>query len=162
MDELVTRAKLPIRYTYRAVGSSTGQKEFINADDNDNNNNAAAAPAADFGSGDIPLSTAQHDLLTAANVEVMHLPVFVGAVAVFHSVPLHAGHHFPLNMTGCLLARIYTGEITDWSHDDIRALNPNMNIGAALPIQVARRVKGSSSTSAFTEVCACVRVLIWR
>jgi ABC-type phosphate transport system substrate-binding protein len=146
MGELMTRSKVPLRLTYRAVGSTTGQEEFINSDN-------IKTPAADFGSGDIPLSTTQFQALAAASIDILHFPVLVGAVAIFHSVPTLDSA--PLNMTGCLLARIYTNDVLDWSDPDIVALNPNMELpkGGSLPIAVARRIKGSSSTAAVTEVC---------
>ena len=48
MDTLMKQAKLPIRMTYRGVGSSTGQAEFMGT--------AGLSPFNDFGSGDIPFS----------------------------------------------------------------------------------------------------------
>jgi ABC-type phosphate transport system substrate-binding protein len=47
MDELSVRAKIPVRLTYRAVGSSTGVAEFVGE-------GAGLAPLNNFGAGDIP------------------------------------------------------------------------------------------------------------
>ncbi|CAJ1358616.1 unnamed protein product, partial [Effrenium voratum] len=49
---MMVRAKKDVRLTYRAVGSSTGQKEFSQLSDTDFN-----ASLSDFGSGDIPMSS---------------------------------------------------------------------------------------------------------
>ena len=153
MDEFMTRTKQPVRMTYRAVGSTTGRLEFINQ----------PAPAADFGSGDIPLTTEQWQGLQTAGATSLHLPVLVGAVGIFHSVPIddESSASPPLNLTACILARIYTGKLTDWSDREVTELNPNLELqsNGKLPVKVARRVQGSSSTSAFTAVCVLVLVL---
>jgi len=129
------RAKLPTRMTYRAVGSSTGQKEFIG--------NTTFYPSNAFGSGDIPISTAKFDELQAANVGIVHLPVVLGAISLFHSVPNVPQGESGLNLTSCLIARIFKREITDWLHPDIAAINANLrNLAgtSSVPITVARRV----------------------
>jgi ABC-type phosphate transport system substrate-binding protein len=142
MAELTALAKIPVHLTYRAVGSTTGQIEFVN--------NNEAIPAADFGSGDLPLTKDRFDGLTGATMEMMHLPIIVGAVSFFHNVPGVVG----LNMTGEILARIYTYDITDWSHADIKKINPHMVLADAADttVMMTKRAKGSSSTAAATEV----------
>lgn len=52
MEDIEARTKLPVRLTYRGVGSSTGIDEFIN----DFN---ATTPMAHYGMSEIPLSTEQ-------------------------------------------------------------------------------------------------------
>ena len=50
MDMMEEQAKLPLFMTYRAVGSSTGQKEFTGQEEN------GFQPYNHFGAGDIPLT----------------------------------------------------------------------------------------------------------
>ena len=141
LDKFEDRSKHPIRGTYRAVGSTTGIAELINGYDPEK-------PASDFGSGDLPLNKTVYDRFVAENIEVLHLPVFLGAVSFFHSVPVTR-----LNLTGCLLARIFKRDITEWNHEEIVELNPELDELESLPsITVARRVRGSSSTAAMTNV----------
>ncbi|GKZ00927.1 hypothetical protein MPSEU_001044200 [Mayamaea pseudoterrestris] len=132
--------RFPSRLTYRGVGSTIGQEEFIN------NFNVDESPVA-FASGDIPILTSDYKKLKNKGIEVMHLPILLGAVSVFHTVPVAAPYQ--LNLTSCLLAKIYMGEIPRWSHPSIAKLNPNMQ--ADMPIHVVVRDAGSSSTSSFTE-----------
>jgi ABC-type phosphate transport system substrate-binding protein len=143
MEKLQARSRHPIRLTYRAVGSTTGQVEFVN--------NGETESVIDFGSGDIPLTA---DNYNQADGEVIHLPVLLGAVSFFHSVEDANGMTVPkLNLTACALAKIYTGEITQWTHSDIKALNPNLNLpNNGNGITVARRNSGSSSTESVTKV----------
>ena len=143
MNELESQSKLPLRMSYRAVGSTTGQKEFLN---NDN----AVESATYFGSGDLPMTAERYKTLSDLGVEMVHLPAFIGAVSWFHNV--EGVHH--LNLTAEILADIYSFEITDWNDDRIKEHNPNMNLpaGADTTIVPVRREHGSSSTSAATEV----------
>ena len=137
--------RFPSRLTYRGVGSTIGQEEIINALNSDE------APVA-FASGDIPIPTADYKKLKDENIEIMHLPILLGAVSVFHTVPIAAPYQ--LNLTSCILARIFMGEIPHWSHPSIKELNPNMQ-AENMPIHVVVRDAGSSSTSSYTEVRRC-------
>eukprot|EP00962_Isochrysis_galbana_P003340 scaffold927_cov135-Isochrysis_galbana.AAC.1 len=140
-DIMEARAKEPLHMTYRAIGSSTGMQEFVGP-----NSNFVAQ--ADFGAGDIPMSSVRFAQLVANNREMLHVPVAIGAIALFHSVPESELGGQPLSLDACLIARIYAGDITTWNHPDILAENPTLT--ATAPIKVAHRVEGSSSTSGFT------------
>jgi len=153
METMQARSKLPLRFTYRSVGSSIGLEEFINEGN-------PTRSALDFGSGEIPLSHEEWTDFQKKNVTVLHLPALFGAVSFFHSVPDTPN----LNLTSCLLARIFMRDITDWAHPDIREINPDLSklfdvdenfdsLGASLRIRVARREEGSSNTNAITQVC---------
>ena len=142
MEDFTDQIKSPVKMTYRAVGSSTGMREFVN--------NNSTTPAADFGSGDVPLSKTYWDGLKANNIEVLQLPILLGAVSVFHNVPIDE-ENVGLDLDACLLARIFKRDITTWGHPDIVARNAFLD-GSDLPITVVRRVRGSSSTASVTGV----------
>lgn len=106
METMSGQTKIPIRGTYRSTGSGTGVKEFIGN---------VTRPYNHFGSSDYPLPKENFEALANAGVEMVHLPVVMGAVAVFHSLPLaKEDASTNLNLTSCLIARIYKGEIEDW------------------------------------------------
>ena len=114
-------------------GSSTGQKDF-QADENH------------FGAGDIPFKEANHTLISTTNGKpFFHIPFQLGAIGIFHSVPDSAGKKVELD--ACTLAKIFSRTIKYWDHEDIKKLNPTLNIPANQAIKVATRTKGSSSTS---------------
>ncbi|CAB9521916.1 Phosphate-binding protein PstS [Seminavis robusta] len=152
MEEMQARSKIPLRMTYRSVGSSIGLEEFVNEFN-------PLRSADDFGSGEIPLSEEQWQGFQDANVTVLHLPTLFGAVTFFHSVPDMPS----LKLTSCLLARIFMREIKDWAHPDIREINPGLDklfssishnansLGKTLRIRVARREEGSAGTDAITQ-----------
>ena len=137
MDKIMTQAKIPIKMTYRAVGSSTGQAEFVGDE---------VLPDNHFGSGDIPLSDEDFNKFPAGSV--LHLPIVLSAISFFHSVPTGGEK---LNLTPCVLAKILNRDITDWTSAEILELNPNLNLPGPYPITVAHRVKGSSSTASITQ-----------
>jgi ABC-type phosphate transport system substrate-binding protein len=147
MEDFMDQAKLPLHMTYRAVGSSTGIAEF--------SNNFSATPANDFGSGDLPLPVETYDGLRDAGIQVVQLPFVLSAVSFFHNVP---GVE-KLDLDACLLARIFNRNITVWGHEDIVARNADLE-GSTLPISVARRVFGSSSTASITSVSLLCCVIL--
>eukprot|EP00913_Durusdinium_trenchii_P028567 g26793.t2 len=145
MKVMEERARVPLFLTYRAVGSGTGQKEFVG--------NAANMykSYSHFGAGDIPMSSTHYTTLMGQSPpeSMVHLPLALGAIAVFHSVPSgEVGGALALD--ACLLAKIFDGQITTWDDAEIKAQNPNMQVPAGQKITVYRRNLGSSSTGGLT------------
>jgi phosphate transport system substrate-binding protein len=136
---MTARAKFAVHATYRAVGSSTGQKEFLGA----SNGNVALNH---FGSGDIPMTADRYSAVAAAGRTMVHVPFAVGGIGVFHSAPVGGA---TVDLTACVLAKIFSAQITMWDDAEIAALNAGVTL-PSLPIKVVHRVKGSSSTAGFT------------
>merc|ERR1719181_43755 len=78
----------------------------------------------------------------------MQIPLFLGAISIFYN---NEGGTVPsgLKLDACLLAGIFSGQITDWNHADITKANPGKVPSGK--IVVVHRVKGSSSTSGTTS-----------
>ena len=92
------RARFPVHATYRAVGSSTGQKEFLGA----SNGNKALNH---FGAGDIPMSADRYNAVVAASRTMVHVPFALGGIGVFHSAPVGGAS---VHLTACVLAKIFS------------------------------------------------------
>ena len=137
---MTARAKVPVHATYRAVGSSTGQKEFLGATTNGNK------ALNHFGSGDIPMTKERYDAVAAAGRTMVHVPFAVGGIGVFHSAPVGGA---TVDLDACVLAKIFSAQITMWDDAEIKALNADVTL-PSLAIKVVHRVKGSSSTAGFT------------
>lgn len=148
MESLKEQSDVPLHMTYRAVGSSQGIEEFTAQFDSSNGANIVPV----FGSGDIPISTVAYETTknaTTGESQMYHLPVLIGAISFFHSVPGYEN----LKLNACILSQIYQLQITQWGDDAIIDLNPEMPTAARnTPIIVARRIEGSSSTYSSTEV----------
>jgi len=75
----------------------------------------------------------------------------LSAVSFFHNIPGVPSGDQGLNMTACLLSRVFSRDITTWDDPDILEINPNLNVDENYPIFVGRRVLGSSSTYSITH-----------
>lgn len=145
--DLLLRSRRPL-----VSGSGTGQSDFIGDEPP-----TAGGNYNHFGSGDIPFDS---DDFAAANVvhsQFIQVPFVIGGIAFFHSVPASYGE---IDLDACLLAKIFSRDITVWNHADIVLLNPAL---ASLdqPITVARRVEGSSSTSLITKYLNAECPTVW-
>jgi len=137
MDQFMNSVKEPVKMTYRAIGSSGGQAEFIGDGMTSDNH---------FGAGDIPFDA--EDFAAFPQGSVVHFPFVLGAISFFHSVPVENG---ALELNSCLLAKIFNRDITDWTDPAILDVNPGLDLPSPYPIHVARRVQGSSSTASITQ-----------
>merc|ERR1719401_1365660 len=81
---------------------------------------------------------------------MVHIPFALGALSVFHSVPMTKVGSRELKLDACLLAKIFAGTITTWDHEDIKAQNPGLPVPAGTTIKVGHRTHGSSSTGGVT------------
>jgi len=150
MGTLESQTKIPVNLGYRAVGSSTGYKEFVGIDlgSNPYPNDMPYVAKNDFGSGDIPIPTNYYDALQQnGNRTIMQLPFVAGAIAIFYNN--NDGAVPNLQLEPCTLAKIFSGAITNWNDADIQSLN----VGTTLPdlsITVVHRQLGSSSTAGLT------------
>jgi phosphate transport system substrate-binding protein len=100
----------------------------------------------DFGCSDAPMKKDQLEKARAAGGEVVHVPLIMGAVAIVYHVPEVPA----LRLNGTVLADIYLGKIIKWNADQVKALNPGVNL-PDLPITPVYRAEGSGTTNIFTE-----------
>ena len=50
----------------------------------------------------------------------VHIPLALGAIAIFHSVP-NGEIGGSLKLDACLLAKIFSGAVDTWDHPDVKA-----------------------------------------
>jgi hypothetical protein len=167
MNEFMYSSSIPIRMTFRAVGTATGIDEFINDTINyilshQNNETSTSNHRIDslpiFGIGDYSLSTEEYIIanlivtddddnigfeVLSNDSNIIQLPIVAGAVNFFHNVPKIN----EFNLNACLLARIFTLDITSWDHPDLLKQNPN-SLLPSLPNKVIVRDRKSGSVLA--------------
>ena len=170
------RSQIMTRLTYRAVGSSTGQKEFLGAENDGYDARDplveinSHVPHNDFGAGDIPISKVAFEALNTAvelqdgmnndnnGLHMVHLPFALSSVSFFHSIPGIERGEGGIKLDACDLARIYNGKVTQWNDAEIISKQTEEIKEILLyidePIYVSRRVEGSSSTQSITQVSA--------
>jgi phosphate transport system substrate-binding protein len=130
---------------YNPTGSGAGREQFI-------------ARHVDFAGSDSPLS---HDQIEPAVQRCngnppWHLPMVFGPVALAY----HLDGVTSLVVNGNVLAKIFSGEITDWSDPAIEALNS----GVALPdtkITPIYRSDSSGTTDNFQKYLAAAAPKSW-
>lgn len=125
---------------YDAVGSGGGIR-------------ATLAQEVDFGASDRfltdeQLASATPTVSGEAN-PILHFPMAIAAIAVIYNFrPFSQVQELVLD--GNTLGEIFLGNIRNWNHPTIQALNPNLNL-PDMPITVVHRAEGSGTTSIFTD-----------
>jgi phosphate transport system substrate-binding protein len=120
-----------IKFNYQSIGSGGGIRMLSNR-------------TVDVGASDAPLTDQQ---LADAPGKILHFPSVMGAVVIAYNLPGFTG---TLRLSGPLVADIFSGKVTKWDDDQIKALNP----GAAIPSQdivVCHRSDGSGTSYIFTD-----------
>jgi phosphate transport system substrate-binding protein len=113
------------RIEYQGVGSGEGIKR-------------AAAKTVDFGASDAPLSAAELDAKG-----LLQFPTAVAALVPVVNLPgVYSGQ---LNLSGEVLAGIYSGTITKWNDPKIAELNPLIKFPAKAIVALHREDESGSS-----------------
>jgi len=119
-----------VTITSGATGSGTGIAD-------------AATGLVNIGAADEYLSSSQ----LAQYPGLLNIPLTVAAVDVNYNV---SGLKKPLNLSGTVLAEIYTGKITTWNDSAIAAINPGVSLPAE-KIVTLHRGDGSGQSLLFTS-----------
>jgi len=105
--------------------------------------NQIKAHSADFGDGEIPLTSQQiHD----SKVPLTEIPILLVGIVPIYNVPGNP----ELRFSGKLLAEIYLGSITSWNDPRIEKMNPGVRL-PDLRIQVIHRTQGSGTNYIFSD-----------
>ena len=115
---------------YQSIGSGGGIKQI-------------KAKTVTFGASDMPLKPEELE-----QAGLIQFPMIMGGVVpVVNLKGIKAGE---VKLSGTVLANIYMGEITKWNDQQIKALNPNVNLPntAIAPVY---RSDGSGTNFLFTD-----------
>lgn len=126
-----------VKINYQSIGSGGGIRQL-------------SEQTVDFGASDSPMS--DQELANAKGGTVLHFPTVMGAVVITYNVP---GITKPINLSGDVIADIFSGKVTKWNDAQIVA----QNRGAALPnsdILVVHRSDGSGTTYIFSDYLTAV------
>ncbi len=128
-----------VRVNYQSLGSGAGQAKFREG-------------MLDFVGSDPPLKHKIYVELSSRD-GVLQFPIIVGGVAVVYNIP-EIGD-MELKLTGEVIAKIYLAEILFWDDEEIRKLNPDLNLPHEKIIAV-HRSDGSGTTKIFTAYLSSV------
>ncbi|HEX7326537.1 MAG TPA: phosphate ABC transporter substrate-binding protein PstS [Rhodanobacteraceae bacterium] len=115
---------------YQSIGSGGGIAQI-------------KAGTVDFGASDMPL-----DAETLDKFGLAQFPDVIGGVVAVYNIPGVASGKLILD--GPVLAKIFLGDITQWSAPAISALNPGLKL-PAVKITVVHRSDGSGTTFNFAN-----------
>ena len=119
-----------ISINYQAIGSGGGISQFT-------------AGTVDFGASDAAMTDAE---IAKVKNGVVLVPTAGGAISVVYNLP---GVN-ELKLSRKTLPGIFSGQITKWNDEQIKADNPGVNL-PDLPIKAAVRADGSGTTFIFTN-----------
>ncbi|MCE9532210.1 MAG: phosphate ABC transporter substrate-binding protein PstS [Planctomycetes bacterium] len=132
----VYKEKKGIEIDYKKTGSGNGIQQVT-------------ARTLDFGCSDAPMNKEQTETAKKEGGDVVHVPVVMGAVALIYNLP---GIDKQLILDSKVIADIYLGNIKNWDHEAILALNPELKGKLpASPIVPVYRAESSGTTNIFTE-----------
>lgn len=113
---------------------------------------AITSRQVDFGASDAPLTP---DQFSACN-GCVQIPWALAGTAIPYNIPgLQVPKNTNLHLSGDVIAKIYMGQITNWSDPAIKALNPKATI-PDLKITPVYRTGNSGTTYNFTDYLASV------
>jgi len=137
-----------INVNYSGQGSSQGRRQFI-------------AGTVDWASSDIGFE--EGEMPNPPTRGYKYLPLVAGGTALMYNLNDTAGRRISnLQLSGPTIARVFTGQIRNWSDPAIAADNPGL--AGRLPNQDIKAVvrQGGSGTSAvFTGYMAAVAPDVW-
>ena len=126
---------------YSAVGSGGGIQAITNR-------------TVDFGASDAPLTTDQFNACNGC----VQIPWALAGTSIPYNVPgiepASAAVH--LKLSGDVIAKIYMGQITNWSDPAIKKLNPKATTIPDLKITPVYRTGNSGTTYNFTDFLSAV------
>jgi phosphate transport system substrate-binding protein len=126
-----------VKINYQSIGSGGGIRQLSEG-------------TVDFGASDSPMSN--DELAKAKGGPVLHFPTVMGAVVVTYNL---AGITRPLNLSGDVIADIFSGKITKWNDARIVAQNRGVTLPNA-DILVVHRSDGSGTTYIFSDYLSSV------
>ena len=77
---------------------------------------------------------------------VFKIPVTIGAVALIYNLPGVTN----LKLTPGVIAQIFLGQIKTWNDEQVKKLNPGVNLPST-PVQIVHRADGSGTTYIFSH-----------
>ena len=122
-----------IKLNYSGVGSGGGVREIWNR-------------RVDFGASDAPLTASELE-----EKKLLQFPATIGAVVPVINIPEIKKNS--LKLSGEVIGKIFSGEITHWNAADIIKLNPDVVLPSA-KITLVYRADKSGTTAIFTKYLA--------
>ncbi|MDA8344515.1 MAG: phosphate ABC transporter substrate-binding protein PstS [Thermaerobacter sp.] len=112
----------------------------------------------DAGNGTVQIGASDAYLAPGAPSGLLNIPLAISAQQIMYNVPGFNSTH--LQLSGPVLAGIYTGKITNWDDPAIAAINPGKTL-PNLKIVPIHRTDGSGDTFLFTQYLSFSNPTTW-
>ena len=133
---------------YAGTGSSDGRNQF-------------KAGTVDFAASDIPYGESDDGIVDPAPSRgFAYMPVVAGGTAFMYHLDIGGRRVTNLRLSGDIIAKIFTGNITRWDDQAIKDENPGMTMPSRQIIPVVR-TDGSGSTAQLTMWMAQLYSSVW-
>src|SRR5919108_1264144 len=141
-------SRFGLRINYQGVGSSAGRSFYINNQ-------------VDFAVSEIPFEPTEVDALRSKGKSYAYLPIVAGGTSFMYNLKDGGGQPITtLRLSSRTATGIFTGEIKNWSHPDLKAENPGVNLPDQ-PIVPVVRSDGSGTSAQFTAYMAKMEQSRW-
>jgi phosphate ABC transporter phosphate-binding protein len=126
-----------MRINYSSTGSTDGRNQF-------------RAGTVDFAVSEIPYGLTDNGVVdTPPSRGYAYMPIVAGGTSLMYNLTFGGKKITGLRLSGEVLAKLFTGEITMWNDKQIAADNPGISLPAIKVVPVVRS-DGSGSTAQFT------------
>ena len=129
-----------MRVNYSGTGSTAGRQAFLNG-------------TVDFAASDIPFQTKPDDGSAPENPvagSYAYMPITAGGTVFMYNLMINGQRVTNLRLSGQNIAKIFTGEITNWSNPAIAADNPGLRLPNE-PIVPVVRSDGAGDSFEFSQ-----------
>jgi phosphate transport system substrate-binding protein len=123
---------------YNGVGSTSGRRDFIQG-------------TVDFAISEIPFQANPQDGSAAENptTSYAYMPIVAGGTSFMYNLKISGQRVTNLRLSGETIAKIFTGQITNWNDAAIKADNPGLAMPSKTIVPVIRS-DGSGTSAQFT------------
>jgi phosphate ABC transporter phosphate-binding protein len=105
-----------------------------------------------FGCTDAPMNEEELKVAKEKGGDVIHIPLLIGSVAPAYNLK---DVKDPIKFSGPVLAKIYLGKITKWDDEELKKLNPQLDLPSK-EIKVVHRSEPSGTTFIWTSYLSAV------
>lgn len=125
------------RVTFDKQGSSKGRSLFANG-------------TVDFAVSEIPYNLTGSDAVDPVPPRPLaYMPIVAGGTSFMYNLVIGGKRVTNLRLSGEVITKIFTNQITEWNHPEIQADNPGLAM-PAVPIIPVVRSDGSGTSAQFT------------
>ena len=140
--------KFGMRVNYQGTGSSDGRNQFRNG-------------TVDFAVSEIPYGLSDGGVTdTPPQRKFAYLPVVAGGTSLMYNLKIRGQRVTNLRLSGPIIAKLFTGEITRWNDPAVVVDNPGLDLPAIRVVPVVRS-DGSGTTAQFTTWLAKRHTATW-